>query len=83
MIKPNWKKSFRRMPDPIRQLRLNSQWAGRKVQFAVHAYLPENVEVKVEGWVVQQWWEDSTRPLGDGYYTTARHRHSLSSWQDL
>ena len=35
------------------------------------AYLPENVEAEVEAWVVRQWWEESTRPLGDGYYGDA------------
>ena len=50
------------------KLRLNSQSSGKRVQFAVHAYLPENVEAEVEAWLVQQWWEESTRPLGDGYY---------------
>jgi hypothetical protein len=52
----------------VYKLRLNSQWSGKRLQFAVHAYLPENVEAKVEAWVVQQWWEESARPLGDGYY---------------
>jgi hypothetical protein len=50
------------------KLRLNSQSSGKRVQFAVHAYLPENVEAEVEAWLVQQSWEESTRPLGDGYY---------------
>jgi hypothetical protein len=55
----------------VYKLRLNSQWSGKRMQFAVHAYLPESVEAKVEAWVVQQWWEESTRPLGDGYYGDA------------
>jgi len=55
----------------VYKLRLNSQWSGKRMQFAVHAYLPENVEAKVEAWVVERWWEESTRPLGDGYYGDA------------
>ena len=55
----------------VYKLRLNSQCSGKKLQFAVHAYLPEDVEAEVEAWVVRQWWEESTRPLGDGYYGDA------------
>jgi hypothetical protein len=44
-----------------------SEKAGERLQFAVHAYLPENVEAGVEAWVGRQWWEENTRPLGDGY----------------
>ena len=30
-----------------------------------------NWEARVEGWVVQRWWEERTRPSADGYYTYA------------
>jgi hypothetical protein len=52
----------------VYKLRLNQNWSEKRLQFAVHAYLPEKVEAQVEAWVVQRWWEESTRPLGDGYY---------------
>lgn len=50
------------------KIRLNPEWSHKKLQFTVHAYLPEDVEPQIEAWVVKQWWEMSTRPLGDGYY---------------
>lgn len=50
------------------KIRLNPEWSHKKLQFAVHAYLPGDVEPQIEAWVVKQWWEISTRPLGDGYY---------------
>ena len=52
----------------VYKFRLNPQWSGQKLQFAVSAYLPEGVEAMVEGWVVEQWWDERTRPIGDGYY---------------
>jgi len=29
------------------------------------------VEPHVEAWVVERWWKERTRPLGDGYYGDA------------
>jgi hypothetical protein len=55
----------------VYKVRLNPQWSQKRLQFAVHAYVPEGVEAEVEAWVVKQWWEESTRPLGDGYYGDA------------
>jgi hypothetical protein len=55
----------------VYKLRLNPAWSGKKLQFVVQAYLPENVEPQVEAWVVQRWWKESARPLGDGYYGDA------------
>jgi hypothetical protein len=55
----------------VYKVRLNPQWSQKRLQFAVHAYVPEGVEADVEAWVVKQWWEESTRPLGDGYYGDA------------
>ncbi|MBS0631625.1 MAG: hypothetical protein JSS11_06900 [Verrucomicrobia bacterium] len=51
--------------------RLTPEWTRKKIRFAVHANLPEDVEARVEGWVVQRWWEERTRPSPDGYYTYA------------
>jgi hypothetical protein len=55
----------------VYKLRLNPEWSGRQLQFVVQAYLPENVESHVEAWVVERWWKESARPLGDGYYGDA------------
>jgi hypothetical protein len=50
--------------------RLARRAAGR-LSIAVHAYLPAGVEAQVEAWVVQRWWQENARPIGDGYYTDA------------
>ena len=55
----------------VYKVRLNPQWAGMTFQFAVHCYLPKNVEAHVEAWAVQRWREESTRPIGDGQYGNA------------
>jgi len=55
----------------VYKLRLNPEWSGKQLQFVVQAYLPENVEPHVEAWVVERWWKESARPLGDGYYRDA------------
>lgn len=51
--------------------RLTPEWSRKTVRFAVHAHLPDDVEARVEGWVVKRWWEERTQPSGDGYYTYA------------
>jgi len=51
--------------------RLTPEWSRATVRFAIHAHLPGDVEARVEGWVLQRWWEERTRPSGDGYYTYA------------
>jgi hypothetical protein len=48
--------------------RLDPDWSGRKLQFAVKAYLPRNVQPQVEVWTVRHWWKESARPLGEAYY---------------
>ena len=53
------------------KIRLSPEWSGRPMKLAVHAWLPEGVEARVEGWVVRKWWEEEARPVGDGYYTEA------------
>ncbi len=50
------------------KIRLAPEWSHKKLRFAVHAYLPKDVEPHIEAWVVKQWWQVETRPLGDGYY---------------
>ena len=52
----------------VYKMRLNRQWSGERLQFAVHAFLPEDVQPQLEAWVVTQWWEENMRPLGDAYY---------------
>jgi len=55
----------------VYKLRLNPEWSGKQLQFVVKCYLPEDVESRVEAWVVERWWKESARPLGDGYYGDA------------
>ncbi len=52
----------------VYKVRLNRRWSGQPLRFAVHAYLPANVDTQVQAWVVKQWWEENARPLGDGFY---------------
>lgn len=52
----------------VYKLRLSPQWSGKRLSFVVQAYVPETVEWNVEAWVVERWWKESARPLGDGYY---------------
>ena len=51
--------------------RLTTEWSRGTIRFAIHANIPDGVEVRVDGWVVKRWWEERTRPSGDGYYTYA------------
>jgi hypothetical protein len=55
----------------VYKVRLGRQWAHKPLRLAVHAYLPKGVEAQIEGWVVERWWEENTRPSGDGYYNDA------------
>jgi hypothetical protein len=52
----------------VYKMRLNPGWSQGQLRFAVHAYLPEGVAPKIKAWVVKRWWDESTRPQGDGYY---------------
>ena len=47
---------------------LASRHANQPLEFAVHAYLPENVEGHTEAWIVKQWWLEDSRPEADGLY---------------
>jgi hypothetical protein len=53
------------------KIRLNPQWSGKPLKLVIHAYLPDGAEAKTEAWEVQRWWQDETRPAGDGYYNDA------------
>ena len=55
----------------VYKMRLSPNWSHRPVQLAVHAWLPPGVEAHVSAWVVQRWWRENTRPMGDGYYGDA------------
>ncbi len=55
----------------VYKVRLSRTWSRESVQLAVHAWLPEDVETQVEAWVVKRWWQESARPMGDGYYGDA------------
>ncbi len=50
------------------KIRLGPRQSHQQLQFMVHAYLPEDVEPQIEGWIVKQWWKESTRPLGDSFF---------------
>lgn len=52
----------------VYKFRLGAHHSGQRLQFGVTSYLPEGVDGVTEGWVVRQWWEESTRPQGDGFY---------------
>ena len=51
--------------------RISPQWSGQRLIIAVHAYLPTGVQAHIQAWVVKRWWEENTRPVGDGYYAEA------------
>jgi hypothetical protein len=55
----------------VYKFRLPQRWSGQPLQLAIHAWLPDGVEARPEAWVDQQWWQDETRPVADGYYTDA------------
>jgi len=55
----------------VYKVRLNPESAGKNPEFAVHSFVPENVEAHVEAWVVKRWWEESSRPIGEGQYGNA------------
>jgi len=38
------------------RIRTNPGWSGKDVVLAISAYLPPEVEIQSEGWVVPQWW---------------------------
>ena len=38
------------------RLRANPEWSGKEVVFTTSAYLPPEVDIQFEGWMVPQWW---------------------------
>ena len=39
------------------RIRTSPEWSAKDVAFAVNAYLPPEVEMQAEGWLVPRWWE--------------------------
>jgi hypothetical protein len=39
------------------KIRTNDAWSGKDLLIAMNAYLPPEVEVETEGWLVPQWWD--------------------------
>jgi hypothetical protein len=38
------------------RIRTNPAWSGKHAVLAISAYLPPEVEIQCDGWVVPQWW---------------------------
>ncbi|MFA6111056.1 MAG: hypothetical protein WDA75_20050 [Candidatus Latescibacterota bacterium] len=55
----------------VYKARLGQDQSGAPLSLAVHAWLPAAVEIRLETWVVDRWWEEDARPMPDGYYTYA------------
>ncbi len=53
------------------KVRLGRQMSGKKVNLAVHAYLPAGVDATIKAFVVKRWWNENARPAADGYYNDA------------
>jgi hypothetical protein len=41
------------------KIRTNHAWPGKDLVLAINAYLPPEVEIETEGWLVPQWWKPS------------------------
>jgi hypothetical protein len=41
------------------KIRTSRAWSGKDLVMAINAYLPPEVEVETEGWLVPQWWNPS------------------------
>lgn len=55
----------------VYRVRLNPAWSGETARVSVGAMLPAGVHAQVRAWVVKRWWQESTRPMADGYYANA------------
>jgi len=55
---PNFRQvdAFQWAPWLVFRIRTNPAWPGKDVVLAITAYLPPEVEIQCEGWVVPQWW---------------------------
>jgi hypothetical protein len=38
------------------RIRTNPEWSGKSVTLSVNAYLPPEVQMQTDGWLVPQWW---------------------------
>ncbi|MGH9611944.1 MAG: hypothetical protein ACRD4P_02570, partial [Bryobacteraceae bacterium] len=52
----------------VYKIPISAAHSEQPLEFAIHSYLPEGVRAITEAWVVRRWWQESTRPLADGYY---------------
>ena len=55
----------------LNKIPLAARHSGELLEFAVHAYLSQEVRAIHEAWIVKQWWHDGARPEADGYYGDA------------
>ncbi len=51
--------------------RLSREWSGQELRLTVSAWLPPDVAAEPEAWLVKRWWQESTRPVPEGYFTDA------------
>lgn len=51
--------------------RLSREWSAQELQLAVSAWLPPGVTAEPEAWLVKRWWQESSRPTPEGYFTDA------------
>jgi hypothetical protein len=40
----------------VLRIRMSPGWSGQEITLAISGYLPPEVEIQCEGWVVPQWW---------------------------
>jgi hypothetical protein len=62
----------------LNKIPLAARHSEEILEFAVHAYLPDKVEARIEAWTVNQWWHENSRPGADGFYGDAP-----SSWSEV
>jgi hypothetical protein len=55
----------------VYRMRLGRDLSARPLRLSIHAWLPDDVEARIEAWIVQRWWRDDARPFADGYYADA------------
>ena len=55
----------------VYKIPISAAHSEQPLEFAIHSYLPDGVRAITEAWAVRRWWQESTRPLADGYYGDA------------
>ncbi|MDQ2774404.1 MAG: hypothetical protein M3Y57_05680 [Acidobacteriota bacterium] len=55
----------------LNKIPLASRHSEELLEFAMYAYLPDEVKAIPEAWIVKQWWQESSRPEADGFYGDA------------